>query len=293
MDLLASYQATKKAAEKKILIGGPLAVISVAIFLLVGLNSSVVQILAGLVFLTGIIFIIIGSVAFNKMVSDFKHNFLKEKIGEWIENGVYEPNAGLSLDDVYRCEFMRHADRFHSEDYIRGSLDGVQFEMCDIKLEERRVEHTKNGTRTYYVPFFTGQFYRVDFNKTFNGSLQVLETERPQSKRPFKKIKMESVAFNKVYKTYTTDDHTAFYLITPQMMERMMKIEHDHPGNIGFAFLDNQMYVAIDNNRSLLEIQMFRPLDEKRIEAFKHDFQMIKDVIHELKLNQHIFKEIK
>lgn len=71
-----------------------------------------------------------------------------------------------------------------------------------------------------------------------------------------------------------------------------MKIEQDHPGNIGFAFLDNQMYLAIDNNRSLLEIQMFRPLDEKRIESFKNDFQLIKDVIHELKLNQNIFKEI-
>lgn len=292
MDLLTSYQTAKKAAEKKILIGGPLAVISVALFLLIGLNSAVIQVLAGALFLSGMVLIIMGTVAFNKMVHDFKHNFLKAKIGEWVENGVYEPTQGLALDDVYRCEFMRHADRFHSEDYIRGSLDGVQFEMCDIKLEERRVEHTKNGTRTYYVPFFTGQFYRVDFNKTFNGSLQVLETERPQSKRPFKKIKMESVAFNKTFKTYTTDDHTAFYLITPQMMERMMKIEQDHPGNIGFSFLDDRMYLAIDNNRSLLEVQMFRPLDEKRIEAFRHDFQLIHDVIHELKLNQNIFKEI-
>jgi hypothetical protein len=292
MDALKPYQETKKAAEKKILIGGPLAVLAVALFLLVGLDRQVIQILAGLIFLSGVILIIMGSVAFSKMVRTFKTTFLKEKIGEWVENGVYEPDRGLALNEVYQCEFMRHADRFHAEDYIRGSLDGVQFEMCDIKLEERRVEHTKNGTRTYYVPFFTGQFYAVDFNKDFNGALQVLETERPRSKRPFKKIKMESVQFNKIYKTYTTNDHTAFYLITPQMMERMMKIEQDHPGNIGFAFIDNKMYLAIDNNRSLLEVQMFRPLDERRIEAFKQDFQLIKDVIHELKLNQNIFKEI-
>lgn len=292
MDALAPYQHIKKAAEKKILIGGPIAVASVALFLLVGLESRTIQIIAGLSFLVGVVLIIIGATSFNRMVSDFKHQFLKEKIGEWVENGVYEPNQGLTLDAVYRCEFMRHADRYHAEDYIRGSLDGVNFEMCDIKLEERRVEHTKNGTRTYYVPFFTGQFYAVDFNKKFNGALQVLETEKPQSRRRFKKIKLESVAFNKTYKTYTTDDHTAFYLITPQMMERMMTIEKNHPGNIGFSFIDERMYVAIDNNRSLLEVQMFRPLNERAIEGFKHDFQLIQDVIHELKLNQNIFKEI-
>ena len=292
MDPLLAYQTKKQQAEKYILIGGPLAVAAVALFLLVGLNNSVFQWISGLLFVGALGFIIVGSVRFNKMVADFKHNFLKDKIGEWIEDGVYKPDQGLGQNTVYDCEFLQSADRYHAEDFISGSLDGVPFQMCDIKLEERRVEHTKNGTRTYYVPFFTGQFYVVDFNKNFNGALQVLETEKPRSKRPFKKIKMESVQFNKTYKTYTTDDHTAFYLITPQMMERMMTVEKNHPGNIGFAFIDNKMYLAIDNNRSLLEVQMFRKLDEARIAGFKADFDLIHDVIHELKLNQNIFKEI-
>lgn len=292
MDPLKQFQDQKKKAEQKVLIGGPLAVLSVGLFILFALDSPVLQGVLGLIFLGAMGVIIAGVIGYNKVVELFKHTFLKDKIAEWIDEGVYDPSSGLHESLIYQCEFLPPADRYHAEDYVRGKMDGVGFEMCDVKLEERRVEHTKNGTRTYYVPYFTGQFYVVDFNKNFDGALQVLETERPRSNRKYKKIKMESVQFNKIYKTYTTKDHTAFYIITPQMMTRMMTIEQNHPGNIGFSFIDNRMYVAVDNNRSVLDVQMFRPLDAARIEAFKKDFDLIKDVIHELKLNKNIFKEV-
>jgi hypothetical protein len=291
MDMMQSFQVKKASAEKKIIIGGPLAILSVALFIF-GASSDFVMVTALSLFVVSVILVLIGSFQFQKVVKTFKNTVLSEKIKEWITDGFYDPLGGLNPQDVYGCEFLQTADRFHAEDYVRGSIDNVPFEMCDIKLEERRVEHTKNGTRTYYVPYFVGQVYKLGFNKNFKGYLQVLEKYSPQTRRKYKKIKMESVVFNKKFRTHTTDDHTAFYILTPQLMERLLRLEKEHPGNIGVSFIDSFMYLAIHNNKSLLSLRMFQKIDEHTLDGYKNDFNLLNDIIKELKLNKNIFKEV-
>lgn len=291
MEQLQNFQLRKSKAEKKILMGGPGAVLSAALFIF-GASSQFVMVISGVLFLISMILIIIGSVQFQKVTKSFKHTILAEKVKEWVNDGHYDPLGGLREGDVYGCEFLKTADRYHAEDYVSGSIDEVPFEMSDVSLSERRVEHTKNGTRTYYVPYFVGQIYKLGFNKNFKGYVQVLESYHPESRRNYKKIKMESVAFNKKFRTHTTDDHTAFYILTPQLMERIMKLEKEHPGNIGISFVDNHMYLAIHNNKSILSIRMFQKIDEHTLDGYKNDFNLLNDIIKELKINKNIFKEV-
>jgi hypothetical protein len=292
MNPLKPYQEKKAAGEKKILIGGPIIIAGILLLIGVGATSDVWVGMSVLLILAGAMFIIIGYSSYYKAVKTFKSEYLTTIIGEWIEDGTYRPDQGLSASAVYGCEFLPVADRYHSEDYVSGKIEGVPFQMADVKLEERRVRHTKNGTQTYYVAYFVGQYYILDFNKNFEGAVQVLESERPRSKRKFKKISLESVDFNKKFKTFATADHTAFYLLTPQMMTRMLDLEKAHPGKLGFSFIDNKMFMAIHNNHSILEVKMFRKLDETLVDSFKNDFRLLDDLVKELKLNKKIYKEI-
>jgi len=292
MNPIHAYQVKKAAAEKKIIIGGPLVIVGVLLMIALGASSDIWVGLGIALSAAGGIIIAIGFGGYQSTIKAFKKDYLINVIGEWIEEGVYQPDRGFDPSAVYACEFLPVADRFHSEDYVEGKIEGVPFQMCDVKLEERRVRHTKNGTQTYYVAYFVGQYYVLDFNKDFDGAVQVLETDRPRSNRPFKKVQLESVAFNKTFKTFATSEHTAFYLLTPQMMSRMMDLEKAHPGNLGFAFIDNKMYLAMHNNHSILEVRMFRKLDENMINEFKEDFRLLDDLVKELKLNQKIYKEI-
>jgi hypothetical protein len=50
--------------------------------------------------------------------------------------------------------------------------------------------------------------------------------------------------------------------------------------------------MAIHNNHSILEVRMFRKLDESLIASFKNDFRLLDDLVKELKLNKKIYKEI-
>lgn len=292
MNPLQPYQEKKSAAEKKIFIGGPLILLGIVAIIGFGAASDVVVTAAIILIVAGAIFVLIGYSTYASTIKTFKKEYMTNIIGEWIDEGTYFPHRGLSAEAVYACEFLPKADRFHAEDYVSGKIEGVPFQMSDVKLEERRVRHTKNGTQTYYVAYFVGQYYVLDFNKDFEGAVQVLESERPRSRRKFKKIKLESVDFNKKFKTYSTSDHTAFYLLTPQMMSRMLDLEKAHPGKLGFSFIDNKMHMAIHNNHSILEVKMFRKLDEALIDEFKNDFRLLDDLVKELKLNKKIYKEI-
>jgi hypothetical protein len=170
-------------------------------------------------------------------------------------------------------------------------LEDVQFRTSDVVLEERHVQQTKNGTHVYYVAYFTGRIFEFTFHKEFEGDLQVLESGSPISNRPFKKVAMESIDFNKKFRTFSTNELSAFYVLTPDIMERMMKLERENPGRISFSFSGATLYIAINNNKNTFELRLFKKIDESMIEEFKADFLVIKDLILSLKLNQNIFKK--
>lgn len=287
---LLKYNEMKKHSETIVLIGGVSALIGGA--LLITLSYMQAFMVIGVIFLVGgMIAAIVGFSKFSSVSSKFKNNYLKDSMHEWIENGRYEPKYGLSESQVYQSEFMQRGDRFHSEDMITGTIDGVGFVTSDVKTQERRTRHTNNGTQTYYVTLFMGQMYIFDFNKTFDGALQVLENARPVSRRNYGKVNLESMAFNKKFTTYSTNDHSAFYVLTPHFMEALLRIETNHPGKIAFSFIGSKMYMGINNNKDSFKIHMFRQIDETLINSFKEDLKIIYELVDDLKLNKNIFKE--
>ncbi|MCF7923858.1 MAG: DUF3137 domain-containing protein [Candidatus Izimaplasma sp.] len=290
---IKAFNNRKQKSEKKFVFAG-LAIIIAAILFFIFTSQEYSEnsyILPFFFLLVGLILIAIGAYEFNNVKKDFKNKFLSKIFKELIPNIDYIPKQGLSKDITYSSELLKRADRYHAEDYLTGRIDDIDFISSDIKLEERRVRHTKNGTQTYYVTYFSGRVFRFDFHKELVGALQVLESGSPVSRRRFKKVELESIDFNKKFKTYAENDLTAFYILTPDIMEAIFALERRHPGRIGFSFLDQQLYLALNNNKNTFELQLFRKLTKEYIDEFKQDLLVIKDIIHTLKLNNSIFKK--
>jgi len=284
---LQKFQALKKKAEQKVMIGG--------ILLVLGLIGFVALLEYGffglLLILPGLILVIIGFAKFNTIKKNFKLEVLQGVVESFVEDGVFDPSRGLTQGVVYSTEFLKRADVFESEDFLSGKMDGVSFVSSDVRLQERHVEHTDNGTRTTYVTYFLGRVFRFEFNKTFEGYLQVLEKGRPVRNRDYKKIKLESVDFNKKFKTYCTSEHAAFYVLTPHFMEALREFEKKNKGKISFSFIDNYLYIGINNFRDTFELKMFKVLNEETFDEFKQELYVIQEVVKELRLNNNIFKK--
>jgi len=254
-------------------------------------ESEIVLIFVVIAAIGFLVFLIMGSVEYSKIKKNFKNTVLKDLFQTLIPDIQYLPEKGISPTEAYASEFLKTADRFHSEDYISGTIGDVNFVSSDLKLEERHVQHTKNGTRVYYVTYFLGRIFRFDFNKVFTGNLQVLEAGSPYSRRKFSKVKLESIDFNKKFRIFAEEDITAFYILTPDIMEAIFNLEKRNPGRLSMSFLGDHLYVAMNNNRDTFELHLFRKLDESVIEEFKQDLLVIKDFIVSLKLNNKLFKK--
>lgn len=289
-DRYSKFNTQKKQAEKKIIIGMPFLIIGILLIFITQNESTGFTFLGAILIAFGAIFAAIGATSFGKLKQAFKDTVLTEMFKNAIPGVYYNPRDGLSQSVVYDTDFLKRADRFHSEDFLSGQIDGVDFISSDVKLEERHVQHTKNGTRVYYVAYFIGRVFRFEFNKNFVGSLQVLESGRPRS-GGYKIVKLESIDFNKKFKTYSTEDITAFYILTPDIMEAIHNLERRNPGRISLSFHGDHLFVAINNNKDTFELKMFRPIDDSMVEEFKKDILVIKDFIMTLKLNNNLFKK--
>ncbi len=287
MEELVKFQQEKEQIEKKIKIAGLAAVIGVALAVLLSQYFYI----GGAIALPALIVLVIQSGRFKKLSRRFKLEVLVDVIASFVEDGKFDPDYGLDIRKVYATEFLKRADRYHTEDYLSGKIAGVQFESSDVKLEEKHVRHTKNGTQTTWETYFMGRVFIFEFNKSFDGYLQVLESGRPTVNRKYNKVKMESVKFNKKFKTFSTSDHSAFYVLTPHFMEALMEFEKNNKGVIRFSFIDNLLYIGIDNRKDTFELKMFRKLDEHSFDEFKKELFVVKEVVEELKLNNSIFKK--
>ncbi len=288
---LNRFNDMKRKSEKMTGIG--LTILGIGLLLLLGLymgGADNAQILAFIVIAIGLIIAAAGAAEFSKIKSRFKTEVLSEYFAEAIPGVKYHPEGGLSQTDVYATEFLKRADRFHTEDLLQGQMDEVDFISSDVKLEERHVQHTKNGTRVYYVTYFLGRVFKFTFNKEFDGQLQVLESGSPLSSRKFQRVELESIDFNKKFRTFSTNELSAFYVLTPDIMEAIFALEQRNPGRIGLSFSGDTLYIAINNNKDTFEIKMFSQINEGIMDEFRKDLLVIQDFVHTLKLNTKIFK---
>lgn len=277
------------------LLGIILLIVSAIFFIIYNVNeaSSIrLFIITIILAIPGLIVLLIGQGIFKKLRKEFKHKYLGKIIQDTYSNCVYEMNNGVSMDYALSTRIIPRCDRYSSEDLIKGSFEDVDFITCDIKAEERRQYTDSKGNVHYqYVTIFLGRLLVFEFNKNFEGITIGSEDIFNCQTFGLKRRKFESDAFNKKYKVYTNDDLNAFYIITPQIIERLMELEQKNKGRCSFSFINNKFFFAINNSKDTFELSLFKKInDESMNECLKDVFSM-RDIIKDLKLNLKIYKK--
>ena len=259
--------------------------------ILMFLESSFLVFVASAFVIPGIVFIVLSLTKFHSIEKEFKRTCMSDIVNQVIPGSSYEEKMGIPLNDIYRYNILKKADRSRMEDLIYGTISGVKYKTCDLVLEERRV-HTdsKGNTTVTYVPYFVGRFFEFDFNKNFKGDIIVTETAMFKPLK-MQKISLESEEFNKKFKTFANDEFSAFYVLTPQLMMSLLDLEKANPGAISIAINSNKLALALNNNRDTFTLKMNQEINGKVLEAFKKDINIIYQIIDELNLNNKIFKK--
>lgn len=138
-----------------------------------------------------------------------------------------------------------------------------------------------------------------DFNKNFKANIQLCQkgfgnaiVSNSGNKLKFKKVMMEDQIFNKQFSIYAQDEHEAFYILTPSLMEKIKNLANSIKGKILFCFIDNKLHIGLDNGKDSFEHSIFTKINENKIlEEIAKDIKLITDFVDELDLDNDLFRK--
>ncbi|HWP52168.1 MAG TPA: DUF3137 domain-containing protein [Clostridia bacterium] len=221
----------------------------------------------------GILFLAVVRKKMGNYKNAFKCNIVKASLSEVFSALSYEPNQGITEDEVKNSGLVQLQDDFISNDLIVAKYGKVKFKQSDIVITEKFNRVGKDSishedTKTC----FTGRFLVFDFIKPTEASVRVIgKSFSPDSfnqgaisalankltdSNSKHKVFMESEMFNNNFDVFCSDAQNAFYILTPQIVEAITALSKEYQGKIALCFKDKKMFVAISSKKDSLEAKL-------------------------------------
>jgi hypothetical protein len=186
-------------------------------------------------------------------------------------------------------------DVYLGDDYVEGRLGKTRMLFSELEVLRRKSD-VENADMTL---LFKGIFFVADFNKNFLGQTYVWDRRERGfnflSKKQFpfsidlEKILLESKDFTDRFITFSNDQVEARYILSPSLMERMVKLAVQWDRKISFAFVDCNIMITIPFKEDLFEPNIWQMMSEEDISWFYELLVMIIDIVDELNLNLRIW----
>ena len=115
---------------------------------------------------------------------------------------------------------------------------------------------------------FSGQMIcldQFDDKKKSNGHVQIFEKKFMSNMIGWKaenEIHTENEVFNSRFSVFAHDEHNAYYILTPQRMEKIMHFADVMNGQVSFVFRDEKLFVAVRRD-SMFDASMDEPVSKQ------------------------------
>lgn len=210
---------------------------------------------------------------------------------------VFRPEHGISRNVIAGTGMMMLGNRYASDDYIRGSYKSIGFEQSDVLIQN--VTRGSKG-RSYTVTYFKGRWMIFEFNKSFKADLQVRESGFSFAKKKggwfapkeekMAKIELEDTEFNEKFDVYAQNEHEAYYILTPHIMESIKKLSGRTDGKMLLCFVDSKLHVGVNSGGNAFEPPVMSGIDRSVVNRINHEISLITRFVDELDIDRDIFK---
>ena len=253
---------------------------------------------------------IFGSVVFlavfhllvvNKSLKEYRNyyktTYVYSLVKQVIPDAVYEPEYGFSREMISQTGLMSMGNIFKSEDYIRGTYNNVAFERSDLLIQNETQDSEGHSSTTTYL---RGRWMVFESNKNFTADLQIIQngfgyarkrtgffTKKTERRHAFK---TEDAQFNKMFKCFCQNEVEAFYLLTPGVMQGLMRLASQSDGKIMVGFVDNQLHVAINSHKDHLEPPIYHSPNDSDIMEIQREIDAVTSFVKGMNLDRQIYK---
>ncbi len=239
-----------------------------------------------------IIYLIMNSVkGYNNSdytINDYKAYVIKKAIEGQVEGLVYEPRFGLPESVYSDLNVMRHGNRYHKEDLITGKYKNVYFVQSDLK-----VQYESNGEHDTTTTYFRGRWIAIDYPKKFNGTVVIIDNSFAYGvkRKELEKIQLENPYFNDMFTVRASDIQLGYYLLTPQLVEKIMELKQSTNGNIVACFKNGYLHIFINDKKDSFEPNINNVNLMGDIQKFMQDFTLVSGTIDVLDINNSVYAQ--
>jgi len=217
--------AVAKARQARY-VGGGIGIAGV----LLGLFVAKLPILAVVAAIVGFGYVWWGARDVAKLGKEAKTLLVAPVARQFELNFTESPGQVASIYQHREVGIVPGWDRASYEDLVTGIRKGVAFELFEAHLEERRRSTDSKGrTQTRWVTVFKGQCLRFQFDKIFYGRTLVTRDagffNRFGGGKGMQRAMLEDPEFERIFEVYTTDQVESRYLLTPDLMQKLVDLE--------------------------------------------------------------------
>lgn len=303
-DLNKAYQELEKIRAKKfktsliLFILGPILLITGLVLFFLGSDTfedSIFFIIGIVLFLAGFVLFAIGlgvKASFSKKV---RNNMEVIVCNHLFPDAIYSHDEGFELSFLLSPGFFASPDRYYGSEYMKGTYKGIPFQKATYDLQKKQVQTDSHGnTVVTYNTYAKGTMYYFTFSRHFNETVKILEKQGVLSfggtRDNLKKVETEFIQFNKKFRILCSDETTVFYLLTPQIQEEVMNLEKKYKGSFYLAFVDNALFVAINDSGASVTIPFTKPISEETMRPVVDFYGTPATIIDSLNLDGNKYK---
>jgi len=222
----------------------------------------------------------------KKLKETLLHEIVKDNLGD---NANYSSNNGINLTEVMETGIINKPSSYKSEDLVYGTYKGIKYKSADIELKKIVQTYTPDGSVISSESlFFKGKYIRIDLINNKDLIVVVKEKSNINNTKNIPgniNIELESMAFNSKFDTKASSELDAFYVLTPQIQEKMLELESKFNGSINYIFKNGYLYILINDGRDSLEVLPKKKIDSVFFNSIISDLTISLAVIDEFSLD--------
>ena len=247
--------------------------------------------------------LLFGTGVVNGLISSYRKRFKSDILGRLVARIdpklVYQPFGMVSKNLFQRSGlFGTDFDHYEGHDLIHGRIGETPLRLSNLKVEK---DSGKPGRRRQRVTIFSGTFIVTEFHKTFHHTLKIY----PDVAEKYMGVvggwlqgtgsgvvRLDSPAFEKEFKVIADDPVEAHYLLTPNIMEKLVRLRRKADAPVYLSFRRNQLFIAIDNGGGWFEPTLFKSL--LRVDVFRNyveNLNLVLGIVEDLNLNRRIWSK--
>jgi len=235
--------------------------------------------------------------------TEFKLRVIEPLIKFIDHNLTYLPSSTIPQYIFERSKIVtQKIDRYSGDDLVKGVIDDVKIEFCDLHVEK---EYEDSKGNSQYQTLFQGIFVRAEFPKHFYARTIVLPDNAEKIFGSYigkilqsynfgeeKLVKLDNPEFEKHFVVYSSDQIEARYILSHSMMQRILTFRKKVGHDLSFSFVGGEMFVGVHYNKDSLEASIFGSLLEYKIaKEFVESLYYSLGIVQELQLNQKLWSK--